>query len=55
MRQRPGESRCLSGEIPRRSGLERGFRGHVRQGDDRQWVPDPLIMDERSLAVHVRG
>ena len=45
----------LSGEIPRRSEFERGFRGHVRLDDQGQWVPDPLIMDERYLAFNVQG
>jgi 7,8-dihydropterin-6-yl-methyl-4-(beta-D-ribofuranosyl)aminobenzene 5'-phosphate synthase len=45
----------LSGEIPRRNSFERGFRGHVRQDEDGQWVPDPLIMDERYLAFHILG
>lgn len=50
-----GGQAFLSGEIPRRSSFERGFRGHVRMDEQGQWVPDPLIMDERYLAVHVRG
>jgi len=45
----------LSGEIARRSSFERGFRGHVRQDENGEWVPDPLLMDERYLAIHVRG
>jgi 7,8-dihydropterin-6-yl-methyl-4-(beta-D-ribofuranosyl)aminobenzene 5'-phosphate synthase len=46
----------LSGEIPRRTAYETGFPNHVcRTTDDGDWEPDPLIMDERFLAVHVRG
>jgi 7,8-dihydropterin-6-yl-methyl-4-(beta-D-ribofuranosyl)aminobenzene 5'-phosphate synthase len=26
----------------------------VRRADDGSWVPDPLVMDERYLAVHVK-
>ena len=45
----------VSGEIPRVSGYEVGVPGHLRQTADRRWEPDPLIMDERFLAVHVKG
>jgi 7,8-dihydropterin-6-yl-methyl-4-(beta-D-ribofuranosyl)aminobenzene 5'-phosphate synthase len=44
----------VSGEIPRLSGFERGFPGHVKRGAD-GWEPDELLMDERWLAVNVAG
>ena len=45
----------LSGEVPRVTGYERGLPGSVRRGADGQsWEPDPLIMDERFLSVHVK-
>jgi 7,8-dihydropterin-6-yl-methyl-4-(beta-D-ribofuranosyl)aminobenzene 5'-phosphate synthase len=45
----------ISGEIPRVVSYERGFPGHLRRSEDgSSWEPDPLIMDERFLAVHVR-
>jgi 7,8-dihydropterin-6-yl-methyl-4-(beta-D-ribofuranosyl)aminobenzene 5'-phosphate synthase len=45
----------LSGEIPRITPYEKGFPGHMRRSEDRQsWEPDPLIMDERFLAIHVK-
>lgn len=45
----------VSGEIPRVTPYETGFPGHVRRGADGQsWEPDPLIMDERFIAVHVK-
>ena len=45
----------ISGEIPRVTSYERGFPGHLRRSEDgSSWEPDPLIMDERFLAVHVR-
>jgi len=45
----------LSGEIPRVTPYETGFPGHVRRRDDGQsWEPDPLIMDERFISVHVK-
>jgi 7,8-dihydropterin-6-yl-methyl-4-(beta-D-ribofuranosyl)aminobenzene 5'-phosphate synthase len=43
----------ISGEIPRVTAFEAGLPGHVRRSGD-AWEPDPLIMDERFLAVHVR-
>jgi len=46
----------LSGEIPRVSSFEKGRPDHLcRQAVDRPWEPDPLIRDERYVAVHVRG
>jgi 7,8-dihydropterin-6-yl-methyl-4-(beta-D-ribofuranosyl)aminobenzene 5'-phosphate synthase len=45
----------VSGEIPRLTGYERGLAGQVcRLADNADWTPDPLLMDERFLAVHVR-
>lgn len=44
----------VSGEIPRRTPYERGLPGQVRRMPDGRWVPDPLLMDERFLAVRLR-
>jgi 7,8-dihydropterin-6-yl-methyl-4-(beta-D-ribofuranosyl)aminobenzene 5'-phosphate synthase len=45
----------LSGEIPRVSSFEKGRPDHLcRQSADELWQPDPLIVDERYVAVHVR-
>ena len=44
----------VSGEIPRVTSYETGFAGHMSLSDDGKWEPDPLIMDERFLAVNVR-
>lgn len=45
----------ISGEIPRVTPYEKGFPGHLRRSEDgSRWEPDPLIMDERFLAVRVR-
>jgi 7,8-dihydropterin-6-yl-methyl-4-(beta-D-ribofuranosyl)aminobenzene 5'-phosphate synthase len=50
-----GGAFCVSGEIPRVTPYEIGLPGHVRRGADGQtWEPDPLIMDERFIAVHVK-
>jgi len=46
----------LSGEIPRVTPYERGLPGHVkRSADGKSWEPDPLLMDERYVAAHVKG
>ena len=45
----------ISGEIPRVTKYETGFPGHMRRelGTD-SWQPDPLIIDERFVAVHIK-
>ncbi|MBI2593255.1 MBL fold metallo-hydrolase [Candidatus Daviesbacteria bacterium] len=45
----------ISGEIPRVTRYETGFPGHMRRepGTD-SWQPDPLIMDERFVAVNIK-
>jgi 7,8-dihydropterin-6-yl-methyl-4-(beta-D-ribofuranosyl)aminobenzene 5'-phosphate synthase len=49
------ETFYLSGEIPRVTAYETGFPGHVRSASDGQgWEPDPLILDERFISVHVK-
>ncbi|GKS59289.1 MBL fold metallo-hydrolase [Nitrospira sp.] len=46
----------LSGEIPRVTSYEVGFPSHVRRREDGQsWEPDPLILDEQFLSVHVKN
>jgi 7,8-dihydropterin-6-yl-methyl-4-(beta-D-ribofuranosyl)aminobenzene 5'-phosphate synthase len=46
----------VSGEIPRVTSYEKGFPGHKRLSDDgKSWEDDPLIIDERFLAAHVKG
>jgi 7,8-dihydropterin-6-yl-methyl-4-(beta-D-ribofuranosyl)aminobenzene 5'-phosphate synthase len=44
----------LSGEIPRVTTYEIGLRNQVRRNAGGDWEPDPLIMDERFLAVAVK-
>jgi 7,8-dihydropterin-6-yl-methyl-4-(beta-D-ribofuranosyl)aminobenzene 5'-phosphate synthase len=45
----------ISGEIPRVTAYEQGFPGHLRRSEDgSDWEPDPLIIDERFLVVHLR-
>ncbi|HTW71918.1 MAG TPA: MBL fold metallo-hydrolase [Acetobacteraceae bacterium] len=46
----------ISGEIPRITAYETGLVNQVCQPTDgAHWVPDPLVTDERFLAVHVRN
>lgn len=44
----------LGGEIARVTDYEQGLPRQVRQDARGEWVPDPLVLDERYLAVHVR-
>lgn len=46
----------ISGEIPRVTAFETGFPGHHRRTEDGAgWEPDPLIADERFVALRVQG
>lgn len=46
----------VSGEIPRVTPYERGLPPHMKLSSDGiNWEPDPLILDERYVAVHVQG
>jgi 7,8-dihydropterin-6-yl-methyl-4-(beta-D-ribofuranosyl)aminobenzene 5'-phosphate synthase len=46
----------VSGEIPRRTPFETGLPGqHRRTTDGKGWEPDELLIDERFVAVNVRG
>ncbi|HUN68394.1 MAG TPA: MBL fold metallo-hydrolase [Burkholderiales bacterium] len=45
----------VSGEIPRLTKYEEGLPGHLRRSEDgKSWQPDPLLMDERFISVHVK-
>ena len=51
-----GDTVFVSGEIPRVSGFEPGLPGqHRRTEDGKGWEPDELLLDERFIAVNVRG
>ncbi|HEY2104610.1 MAG TPA: MBL fold metallo-hydrolase [Candidatus Binataceae bacterium] len=45
----------LSGEVPRVTPFERGLPAHYQKTADGNWMPDPLLMDERFLMVNVAG
>lgn len=44
----------ISGEIPRVTPYEKGLPPHVKD-IGAGWEPDPLIMDERYAAIHIKG
>jgi 7,8-dihydropterin-6-yl-methyl-4-(beta-D-ribofuranosyl)aminobenzene 5'-phosphate synthase len=44
----------ITGEVDRTTEFERGLPNHEAWRDDR-WEPDPLLLDEQALVVHVRG
>jgi 7,8-dihydropterin-6-yl-methyl-4-(beta-D-ribofuranosyl)aminobenzene 5'-phosphate synthase len=44
----------ITGEVDRTTDFERGMPNHEAWRDGR-WEPDPLILDEQALVVHVRG
>jgi 7,8-dihydropterin-6-yl-methyl-4-(beta-D-ribofuranosyl)aminobenzene 5'-phosphate synthase len=48
------ESVLITGEVARTTEFERGFGPHqaLRNGS---WEPDPLILDDQALVVHVAG
>ena len=50
-----GDTVFLSGEIPRVTTYEQGLPEQCKRRDDGPWVPDPLVLDERILAVHVKN
>jgi 7,8-dihydropterin-6-yl-methyl-4-(beta-D-ribofuranosyl)aminobenzene 5'-phosphate synthase len=45
----------LSGEIPRVTPFERGLPAHYQKNADGNWMPDPLLMDERFVMVKIEG
>jgi 7,8-dihydropterin-6-yl-methyl-4-(beta-D-ribofuranosyl)aminobenzene 5'-phosphate synthase len=44
----------ITGEVDRTTEFEQGLPFHEAQRDGR-WEPDPLILDDQALVVHVRG
>lgn len=45
----------VSGEIPRVTSFEQGLPFHYARADNGEWEPDPWLIDERWLGVHVAG
>lgn len=45
----------ISGEIPRVTPYEKGLPTQVRLDDQGNWIPDPLQLDERYVAVNVKN
>lgn len=48
-----GESVLITGEVDRTTDFEKGFAVHQALRDG-AWQPDPLILDDQALIVHVR-
>ena len=44
----------ITGEVDRTTDFEQGMPFHEAERDGR-WEPDPLILDDQALVVHVRG
>ena len=49
-----GGTILVTGEIPRETSFEKGFLQH-RTLIDGIWQPDPLILDDRAIVLHVKG
>mgnify|MGYP003402938528 CR=1 FL=1 len=49
-----GGSVLITGEVDRTTDFEQGMPFHEAKRDG-QWEPDPLIVDDQALVVHVRG
>jgi 7,8-dihydropterin-6-yl-methyl-4-(beta-D-ribofuranosyl)aminobenzene 5'-phosphate synthase len=45
---------CVTGEIPRKTSFEKGYLQHKTFESD-TWKSDPLIMDERAVALNIKG
>jgi 7,8-dihydropterin-6-yl-methyl-4-(beta-D-ribofuranosyl)aminobenzene 5'-phosphate synthase len=48
------KSVLITGEVDRTTDFEHGMPNHEAWRDGR-WEPDPLVLDEQGLVVHVRG
>jgi 7,8-dihydropterin-6-yl-methyl-4-(beta-D-ribofuranosyl)aminobenzene 5'-phosphate synthase len=45
---------CITGEIPRKTSFETGYLQH-KAFMNGSWKSDPLIMDERAVAISIKG
>jgi 7,8-dihydropterin-6-yl-methyl-4-(beta-D-ribofuranosyl)aminobenzene 5'-phosphate synthase len=45
----------ITGEVDRTTDFERGMPPAHQRWSDSTWEPDPLILDDQALVVHVRG
>jgi 7,8-dihydropterin-6-yl-methyl-4-(beta-D-ribofuranosyl)aminobenzene 5'-phosphate synthase len=45
---------CITGEIPRKTDYEKGFAQHMVFVNS-SWQPDPWIIDDRALAISIKG
>ena len=49
-----GDMVCVTGEIPRKTSYEQGFTQQMAFVDG-SWQPDPWIIDDRAIAINIRG
>jgi 7,8-dihydropterin-6-yl-methyl-4-(beta-D-ribofuranosyl)aminobenzene 5'-phosphate synthase len=45
----------ITGEVDRTTDFERGMPPAHQRWSDSAWEPDPLVLDDQALVVHVRG
>jgi 7,8-dihydropterin-6-yl-methyl-4-(beta-D-ribofuranosyl)aminobenzene 5'-phosphate synthase len=45
----------ITGEVDRTTGFERGMPPAHQRWSNTTWEPDPLVIDDQALIVHVRG
>jgi 7,8-dihydropterin-6-yl-methyl-4-(beta-D-ribofuranosyl)aminobenzene 5'-phosphate synthase len=45
----------ITGEVDRTTDFERGMPPTHQRWADSTWEPDPLVLDDQALVVHVRG
>jgi 7,8-dihydropterin-6-yl-methyl-4-(beta-D-ribofuranosyl)aminobenzene 5'-phosphate synthase len=45
---------CITGEIPRKTSFEKGYLQH-KTFESGTWKSDPLIIDERAVALNIKG
>jgi 7,8-dihydropterin-6-yl-methyl-4-(beta-D-ribofuranosyl)aminobenzene 5'-phosphate synthase len=45
---------CITGEIPRKTSFETGYTQH-KAFVSSSWKSDPFIMDERAIAINIKG
>ena len=49
-----GDMVCVTGEIPRKTSYEKGFTQQMAFVDG-LWQPDPWIIDDRAIAINIKG
>src|SRR5262249_40783723 len=50
-----GGSVLITGEVDRTTDFEHGMPPAHQRWSDSAWEPDPLVLDDQALVVHIRG